>query len=483
MRRVTTRVDRLTALVVAALTVLAFVLRAVLVRDNLWGDELYLYDAVAGNSLGEMFRVVRATESTPPLYFLAAWVADRVGGEGLAWVRVPSMLAGTATVPLVYLLGVRTVGRGGALIGAALFAIAPFLVFYGSEGRGYSMLALLCVASTLALLELVRTGRRAWAVALAITTAAAAYTHYLAVFVLLAQLVWALWFHRERARQVAAGYAGAALLYVPWIPGALEQVRGNTSERVDPLGSLGQAVEWVVDTWVGHPFTTLGEIPGRVALVVIGVGLLVAAAFGLRDARVRGARPGRRTVLVVALAGVTPLAALLYELGPNSLAFSRYLSASVPYAMLAIGALLTAPRRLLVVGLTAVAVLGGVAAGTVQALDPDARRPDYRAAARHLDRIAAPQEPVVELNIFRGPPGRNLGYYFGAPHVYYWTGQPVDGAFAAARDAGRVHLLIPEGAVDIFLELLGMEERGFELAGREVFSGSSRLVLLTYEPS
>lgn len=45
-------------------------------------------------------------EITPPLYFIFAWLSMKLGSDP-EWVRLPSLLAGTAVIPLVYLVGAR----------------------------------------------------------------------------------------------------------------------------------------------------------------------------------------------------------------------------------------------------------------------------------------------------------------------------------------------------------------------------------------
>jgi mannosyltransferase len=469
--------------VVLALTVLAGVLRFVLAQDNVWADELFLYEIVHGNSLGEALRIIHDTESTPPLYFVLAWIAARVGEDDFFWIRVPSLIMSTATVPLVYLLGLRTVGRTAALIAAGLFAVAPFNLFYGSEARGYAAIAFLCAASTLSLVELLRTGGRRWVLGLAVTTAAAAYTHYLVVFVLAAQFVWALWFHRDRVREVLIGYAGAAVLFAPWLPSALVQFQDNTSERIPGFSQVDQAVEGIASIWVGHPFASFGHIPGQAATWMIALGLAVAAGFALGAMRLRRTAPAATTWLILILAAATPVAALLYELGPNSILLPRYFSASVPAGLLAIGALLVAPRSPLVVAIATVAVVAGVGVGTVRTLEPDGRRPEYRAAAQQLDRVAPPGAPVIELSLFTGPPSRGLGYYFERPHEYFADRRPLGEAYDLGRRAGRLYVFLPEGGIAGFLPALELEERGFEQVDRREWPGTARMVLLTYAPA
>ena len=89
---------------------------------------------------------------------------------------MPSLIAGVATVPLVYVLGARTVGRTAALAGTALFALSPFAIFYASEARAYALMTLLVVLSTLSLLRALETNERRWWVAFTLLQAAAMYT-------------------------------------------------------------------------------------------------------------------------------------------------------------------------------------------------------------------------------------------------------------------------------------------------------------------
>jgi hypothetical protein len=270
------------------------------------------------------------------------------------------------------------------------------------------------------------------------------------------------------------------VLYLPWVASALVQFGSNTSERVTGPGSAQLIAEAIAKIWFGHPFLRLGEIPGRAAVIAIGLGLVVAAAFALRNRR--RTRPIPETILLVALAAVTPAAALLYELGPNSILGSRYLSASIPAGVLVIGALIAAARAPLVIALTTLAVLGGVAVGTVRMLEPDGRRPDYRSSARELDRVAPPGAPVLELSIFVGPPAHELGYFFKRPHEYFATGRPLDAAWGMGRRAGRFYVVVPKGGEQAFLRLLEMEKHGFRLVERREWRGLAPIVLRTYAP-
>ena len=86
--------------VVAALAALALGLRLACVGQSLFGDELFLYVDVHGHSLGQVFSLVHDTEKTPPLGFVLGWLFAR-GGSATELVRVPSLVASVATVPLI----------------------------------------------------------------------------------------------------------------------------------------------------------------------------------------------------------------------------------------------------------------------------------------------------------------------------------------------------------------------------------------------
>lgn len=85
----------------------------------------------------------------PPLYFWlvkgARWVA-LAGDHG----RLPSVLAGAASVPLLYYVGRTLVSREAALVASCLLALSPLHIRYSREARPYAVL--ICAALLLILL-------------------------------------------------------------------------------------------------------------------------------------------------------------------------------------------------------------------------------------------------------------------------------------------------------------------------------------------
>ena len=85
----------------AALIVLAAALRlSTLGLQSFWYDEAFTPVHVLHPSLSATFHSLLHTENTPPLWYLIAWADARVLGTGEIALRLPSALAGIATVPL-----------------------------------------------------------------------------------------------------------------------------------------------------------------------------------------------------------------------------------------------------------------------------------------------------------------------------------------------------------------------------------------------
>src|ERR1700741_4565359 len=194
---------------VFGLTVLAAVLRFYrLGHQGFWFDE--------GNpallvhfSPGKMLGLIPQTESTPPLYYMVAWVWARVFGYGESGLRSLSAVCGVLLVPVVYAAGARLISRRAGVIAAALAACSPLLIWYSQEARSYSMLALLSAVSLLAFayarVSPTPRGLVAWVVASALALA----THYYAVLAVVPEAVWLLWVWRSRRPvQVAVGGVG-----------------------------------------------------------------------------------------------------------------------------------------------------------------------------------------------------------------------------------------------------------------------------------
>jgi mannosyltransferase len=468
---------------VALLTLVAVAVRIPGLRQSLFGDELFTYDTAAVGSVHDLFQAIRTTEVSPPLFFVIEWLMRKVG-DAQVWLRLPSLVCGVALIPVVYAVGRRLVGPTAALVGAGLAVLSPFLVWYSNEARGYALLALLVVASTWALLvALDRGGFWRWAL-VTVLVAAALLTHYTALFVLLAQVLWACAVRRDRIAAVLGSFAVAALIVAVWLPFApgdngaiafLVKLTPNTIAR-EALRALA-----------GQPYANVSGLPGAVAFVALALAGLAAVAGAV--AAVRSRRADRRLVLVALLALATPVGVIVYSLFQPNIYVGRNLIASLPYVYLLVGALLVAlPRPVAVAGVILAAV--GLGIGLVKSFEQHYQRPDWKGVAAYLNRNVVNGDRVVELELFPVPsaPGREPVTLRAlqvqlAPSVRSVSVPGGDPRRLAAAGAGNRVVWVADqqvgglGTAPPPPQIGG----GYVLAGRRVFDGLAKVAVYRYE--
>jgi 4-amino-4-deoxy-L-arabinose transferase-like glycosyltransferase len=472
---------------VGAITLLALALRLLGLDQSLYGDELFTYEVATRPDFdGVIDGLQSGMEVNPPLFHLLAWLSAKLA-DPVPWLRLPSLVAGVATVPLLYFVARRLRWSPSAgLMAAALLALSPFAIFYSNEARGYATLALCVTASMLALLAALECPRW-WRWALfAVFVAAALYTHYTAVFTLAALGAWALWFHRERARELLLAYCVAALAFVPWIPSVLDD-RNTTGLGV--IGSIGGGAGGYVRgfgrMFPGFPYGSLDEVPGPLGLALVIAGSLLAAtaavvAWARRPPAARG-RPQPALVLVLALALATPLGLALYRIVGENLYAPRNLMASLPALCLLLGYLVARLRPALA-GASAALLVAGTALGTLAALSDEQRRTPWRSAAELIESRAAPQDGVLQLDLVAAVAGggalaRSMSIHLDRPER---LARGAEGWPRAARGA-RMFVaadLPPDSA--IVPRPPAAVARRYRLVGRDALAGFNEVVVFTY---
>ena len=422
---------------VSALTLVGFLIRLAGFDQSLLGDELSTYWIIHGHSLGDVLSSVHSNdEITPPLYFILGWLSLKIGSDP-EWVRLPSLLAGTATIPLIYVLGARTVGRAAGLVACAVFAFSPFMIYYSVEARSYALMIALLVGSTISLLIALETARTRWWALYAACSCGALLSHYTSVFPLAAQFLWVLWAHREATRELLLANLGALVGFAPWIPGFIADNNSPTTAILSALQPFTfGAVRFALENWaVGYPYVNLDTAPGHVAGVLILTGLVIAAAAGLlrawrrlRRTRLRLGTALRRIpapiVLVVLLALATPVGEAIYGIFGTNLLGARNLNASWPGLALAIGGIVTAAGAPLSL-LCGVLVLSGFGIAGLKTLDSDLARNDYAGAARVIEDRWKPGDVVVDAAALTPVPLTGLDVYLPQTHPEFHPGLPV----------------------------------------------------------
>ena len=261
----------LAAIVAAAAAVRLFHIGS----QSFWLDESFTVDLVQ-RPFGDMLSGVADLESTPPLYYMLAWLWERVFGDGEAALRSLSALFGVLTVPVAWQAAREWFPKAAnaGLIAAALVAFNPFFVWYSQEARSYSLLVLM---AALSLLFLARRAAVAWAVVAAL----ALCTHYFAIFLIVPEAIWL--YIVCRTRRTALSIGGAVLAGVALAPLALHQRDlGHTSFIAD-LSLKTRLVDLpkkLVTGELGTPTPLIGPLAGLIAFAAL------VCALRQREARV-----------------------------------------------------------------------------------------------------------------------------------------------------------------------------------------------------
>ena len=384
----------------AALIVLAAALRfPALGAQSFWHDEVFTARLVDGN-FSDLTDGIRHTESTPPLYYAIAWLADKVFGGGETGLRLASALFGTLLVPVAYAIGRELSSRRAGLIAAALVAVSPYLLWYSQEARSYALYALLSAASFLFFLRALERATPRTLAAWAVLSALAIATHYFAGFIVGIEAVWLL-VACGRSRAVLAAVGGVAATCAVLAPLLLSQ---RSSGRVD----------WIEDTSLVTRATDTAKrfISGQYGAPVNALTAAAAVLFlcALVTLFVRaGERERARATVALAVALGSIAVPFVLAIGGFDYFYDHYvIAALVPLLCVAAVGIAAAPGRWALAGGAALcAVLASVA--IAQQLDEDLQREDWREVSDLLGPPAGTRVIVADESA-----SKPLEYYLGA---------------------------------------------------------------------
>jgi len=359
--------------------------------NSLWADE-FASLLTALHPMGQIPAAALHNDAfEPPVYFWLLHGIIRVAGQSEWALRLLSALAGTLTVPIVWLL-LRDLSRSVvvATTSALLLATNPLHIWYSQEGRPYALMV--CVGS-LALLCLTRAlaqDKKGWWAAFVVLSALAILVHVTGVVYPLIGCIWAL---RARGTRVLArltvGMAGTFLLILPFLLTFYSAVRHATGTGGPQRPLTGLELPYSILTFVagysfGPPVREIQDLGWRSAVAhhwpqTALVGLLL---LWLTVLIVRGRRGPKLELAILLLA---PLIATLLGSAITTKAYNvRYtLPALVGFlglSSLALGTL-RSPARWVGLGI----VLGVFAWSDIQWFtSPGYWKEDSRAAARCL---------------------------------------------------------------------------------------------------
>jgi mannosyltransferase len=398
----------------AALLVVAAALRlSTLDLQSFWYDEAFTPVHVLHPSLVVTLEAVAHRENTPPLWYMLIWGWSRIFGTGEVALRLPSALAGVATVAVAWGIGWELAGRSAsgrrlAIAAAALVAVNPLFVWYSQEARAYGLFVFMAALAMLCCLRADRsretlafgagrfgdasgasvspigprfgqqpTPRRL--LAFAASGALALACHYFAVFLLLPMCVWLLR-RRERWRVTLPAVAAIGVVGVALVPLALTQ-GGHGTQWIGewPLAARLETIpQYYLTGYSGAPL-------GHGVELLVALAILSGMGYGLWRALTPRESDAALLALGLAACGVLIPVAMAVG-GADYLAPRNVVAAMIPLTA-GIAAIVAAQRTgkvgIVLVGLIALAFL---ALSVDVNLSPRLQRGDWRGLAQAIRR-------------------------------------------------------------------------------------------------
>lgn len=397
-------------------------------------------------------------------YYTLLWGWMKVFGRSLIAVRMLSVLAGLATVYLVFQIASELFDIQTAETSALLAALAPFHVHYSQEIRMYAFLALWLLLATYSYLRGTRGGDRRWWLVFGLSSALAQYTHNLAAFFLIPLAVTPLLKRDFRTfRSVLISGLLAILLYFPWLiqlPAQFAKVDQSYWVAKPGISSLFNLL---------LVFTTNTPLPDLWIMPALAIAMLIVAIGLIQTVRVKSSSEESNGLWILYLTFTPPL--LLFI-------FSQWISVYIERALLPSGVFfclwlawtlhktnLPSTGRALMLSLLAVAFAMGIHQHITYRGFPYG---PFREITDHLRENAGPGDSIIHSNKLSMLPAM----YFSPELVQSFIGDPPGSATdtlapatqqvlgieaeadirSATGDADNVYYIIYRRSIDEYIQ-------------------------------
>jgi len=321
-------------------------------------DEGYTWLVGSAPNTSEFLRRLAIYENTPPLYYLLLTPLP-LGSEW--WIRVPSLIAGIALVPILYAVVRPALGRGVSLLAALGLAISPYAVAESNFGRAFMLADLWLLACFWAAIRLGEGRSEQWWWVYGLSAVAAIYSEYNAALTLIPLLIGLVLLRPGRRWRTLGLGMLPALALLPWIPQLVRSVNDLDVTKTG-VGYLtvtpGSVRDQLVSLYYGSTGESLGA--GARALAVLVLIAVMAAGARVIASRAHNARP-LLVLLGWAAIGTLVLTALAPAFGIGIFNVG-YLTILIPLGVIPLAAALAAiPIRAVIPISSAALVFAGAA--------------------------------------------------------------------------------------------------------------------------
>lgn len=342
----------------------------------------------ASHTLEGMLKVV-AQDVHVPLYHVILHYWQLELGSSITTVRALSLLFFIISIPLMYVLSRQLLSRPWALLAVVLFSFSPFMNWYGSETRMYTMLALVSILNHFFFIRILKQNK-GW-LGYALTTLAGVYTHYFFLFSLLTQVLFYLYQRRKfpsgSLKKFASVAVAAVLALLPWLYYFRSQGSGANTSPLLPTPSS-------VDFFNAFSNFSFGFQTDAINTILLSCWPLIVLIGFFAIRKNQRFSPGISYLMCAAILPVVIAFGLSFIVEPFFI--SRYMISVIPPLTIVLVWFISQYNRRYAVAAGGVILLI-VSMATFEQLRSAATpvKEDYKSAAQHIEQEAKPQDLVV----------------------------------------------------------------------------------------
>lgn len=209
---------------------LSFIVRLININQSLWLDEAAQVIESA-RPLSQQLKI--EGDFQPPLFHIILHFWMKFGTSEI-WMRLLTIIISVLSIYIFYKIGEKIVNKKFAVLSSFLLAINSFAIYYSQELRPYPLTVLVSLLATWGYVT-------SSSLFLIIGLSLFLYTTYFAPFFIIALFLYVVIKDRKKLKWFLTNTIISFLIFVPWIPSFLEQLKIGTS-LTTTLPGWGEAV-------------------------------------------------------------------------------------------------------------------------------------------------------------------------------------------------------------------------------------------------
>lgn len=215
---------------------LGIILRGINLDQSLWLDEATSIRVAREFSFQQIVTTFSPGDFHPPLYYFLLKIWISVFGASEVAARSLSVLLGSATIPLVFLIGRKLVSKNAGLAAALFFATAPLHIYYSQEARMYAAATFFATLFVWFFLKSLKEKKLFTWLGLLLSGIFLAYTHYLTITLLGVALCYLLLQQKQLKKNLYFWLSLFILIpasFLPWTPIFLKQIQSAALAKIN----------------------------------------------------------------------------------------------------------------------------------------------------------------------------------------------------------------------------------------------------------